>query len=174
MAERANWKGILKLSLVTCPIQLFPATQSQKVSFNMLNPKTGNRLKQQLVDAGTGEKIERTDTVRGFAVEKDTYVTVTEDELAEVRLETKHTINIDAFVKKSEIDERFIERPYYIVPDEDGDDEAYAVIREALRKKGMVAVGQIILSRREHMIAIEPYKQGMIGLLLRYPAEIRK
>jgi DNA end-binding protein Ku len=157
MAERANWKGTLKLSLVTCPIQLFTATQSQKVSFNMLNPKTGNRLKQQLVDAATGEKVERMDTVRGFAVEKDTYV----------------TINIDAFVKRSEIDERYIERPYYIVPDDDGDAEAYAVIREALRKKGMVAIGQVILQRREHLIAIEPCKNGMVGLLLRYPNEIR-
>jgi DNA end-binding protein Ku len=173
MAERANWKGNLKLSLVSCPIQLFPATQSQKISFNMINPKTGSRLKQQMVDAGTGEKVERSDTVRGFEVEKDQYVTVTDEELEAVKLETKHSINIDAFVKKSEIDERYIERPYYIVPDEDGDDEAFAVIREALRRKGMVAIGQIILQRRENIIAIEPYKQGMVGYLLRYPTEIR-
>ena len=172
MAPRANWKGYLRLSLVSCPIALYPASSlSEKVSFNRLNRKTGNRLKQQNVDSETGDA--REDIARGYEVAKGQYLIVEDEELNAVQIESTRTIDIDQFVPKSEIDERYIDSPYYIAPDGQVGQDAFAVIRETIGELNMVALGRVVLTRREHVIALEPKGRGLMGLTLRYPYEIR-
>ena len=174
MAPRANWKGFLRLSLVTCPVALFPATSdSEKVSFNQINRKTGHRIKYMKVDADTGEEVGSDDIMKGFKVDTDTYVEVSKDELEEIALDSTRTIEIDEFVPKAEIDQRYVIRPYYLVPDGKVGHDAYAVIRETIRKMDMVAIGRLVLTNREHIIALEPLKNGLMGTLLRYPYEVR-
>ena len=174
MAPRANWKGYLRLSLVSCPIALYPASSlSEKVSFNRLNRKTGNRLKQQNVDSETGEVVPRQDIARGYEVAKSQYLIVEDEELDAVQIESTRTIDIDQFVPKSEIDERYIDSPYYLAPDGQVGQEAFAVIRDTIGKLNMVALGRVVLTRREHVIALEPKGRGLMGLTLRYPYEIR-
>jgi hypothetical protein len=141
MAPRANWKGYLRLSLVSCPIALYPASSlSEKVSFNRLNRKTGNRLKQQNVDSETGEVVPREDIARGYEVAKGQYLIVEDEELDAVQIESTRTIDIDQFVPKSEIDERYIDSPYYIAPDGQVGQDAFAVIRDTIGKLDMVAL----------------------------------
>ena len=174
MAPRANWKGYLRLSLVSCPIALYPASSlSEKVSFNRLNRKTGNRLKQQNVDSETGEVVPREDTARGYEVAKGQYLIVEDEELDAVQIESNRTIDIDQFVPKTEIDERYIDSPYYLAPDGQVGQEAFAVIRDTIDKLNMVALGRVVLTRREHVIALEPKGRGLLGLTLRYPYEVR-
>ena len=174
MAPRANWKGYLRLSLVSCPIALYPASSlSEKVGFNRLNRKTGNRLKQQNVDSETGEVVPREDIARGYEVAKGQYLIVEDEELDAVQIESTRTIDIDQFVPKSEIDERYINSPYYIAPDGQVGQDAFAVIRDTIGKLNMVALGRVVLTRREHVIALEPKGRGLMGLTLRYPYEIR-
>ena len=174
MAPRANWKGYLRLSLVSCPIALYPASSlSEKVSFNRLNRKTGNRLKQQNVDSETGEVVPREDTARGYEVAKGQYLIVEDEELDAVQIESTRTIDIDQFVPRTEIDERYIDLPYYIAPDGQVGQDAFAVIRDTIGKLNMVALGRVVLTRREHVIALEPKGRGLLGLTLRYPYEVR-
>jgi DNA end-binding protein Ku len=174
MAPRANWKGYLRLSLVSCPIALYPASSlSEKVSFNRLNRKTGNRLKQQNVDSETGEVVPREDTARGYEVAKGQYLIVEDEELDAVQIESTRTIDIDQFVPKTEIDERYIDSPYYIAPDGQVGQDAFAVIRDTIGKLNMIALGRVVLTRREHVIALEPKGRGLMGLTLRYPYEVR-
>ena len=174
MAPRANWKGYLRLSLVSCPIALYPASSlSDKVSFNRLNRKTGHRLKQQNVDSETGEAVPREDIARGYEVAKGQYLIVEDEELDAVEIESTRTIDIDQFVPKSEIDERYIDSPYYIAPDGQVGQDAFAVIRDTIGKLNMVALGRVVLTRREHVIALEPKGRGLLGLTLRYPYEVR-
>src|SRR6201996_3603188 len=116
MAPRPNWKGFLRLSLVTCPVALYPATsESEKVRFNQINKNTGHRIKYAKVDSETGEEVESEDIVKGYKVDTDTYIQVSNDELENIALESTHTIDIDEFIPKSEVDNRFLIRPYYIV-----------------------------------------------------------
>jgi DNA end-binding protein Ku len=174
MAPRANWKGYLRLSLVSCPIALYPASSlSEKVSFNRLNRKTGNRLKQQNVDSETGEVVPREDTARGYEVAKGQYLIVEDEELDAVQIESTRTIEIDQFVPKREIDERYIDSPYYLAPDGKVGQDAFAVIRDTIAKLNMVALGRVVLTRREHVIALEPKGRGLLGLTLRFPYEVR-
>ena len=174
MAPRAYWKGYLRLSLVSCPIALYPASSlSEKVSFNRLNRKTGHRLKQQNVDSETGEVVPREDIARGYEVAKGQYLIVEDKELDAVQIESTRTIDIDQFVPKSEIEERYIDSPYYIAPDGQVGQDAFAVIRDTIGKLNMVALGRVVLTRREHVIALEPKGRGLMGLTLRYPYEIR-
>src|SRR5450756_1769500 len=174
MAPRANWKGFLRLSLVTCPVALYPATsESEKVSFNQLNRKTGHRIKYATVDAATGEEVANEDIVKGFKVDTDTYVEVTKEELENVALESTRTIEIDEFVQRDEIDPRYIIRPYYLCPDGKVGHDAFAVIRETIREMNKVAIGRVVLTNREHIIALEPLDKGLMGTLLRYPYEVR-
>ena len=174
MAPRANWKGYLRLSLVSCPIALYPASSySEKVSFNRINRKTGNRLKQQNVDSETGETVSREDTARGYEVGKGQYLIVEDEELDAVEVESTRTIEIDQFVPRSEIDDRYIDLPYYIAPDGQVGQDAFAVIRDTIGKLNMVALGRVVLTRREHVIALEPRGRGLLGLTLRYPYEVR-
>ncbi len=174
MAPRANWKGFLRLSLVTCPVALFPATSdSEKISFNQINRKTGHRIRYLKVDAETEEEVTSDDIVKGYKVDRDTYITVEPDELEKIEIESSRTIDIDEFVDRSDIDQRFVVRPYYLVPDGKFGHDAYAVIRETIRTMGKVAIGRLVLTNREHIIALEPMKNGLMGLLLRYPYEVR-
>ena len=174
MAPRANWKGFLRLSLVTCPVALFPATsESEKVSFNQINKNTGHRIKYARVDAETGEEVANEDIVKGYEVDTDTYIEVTKDELDNIALESTRTIDIDEFVKREEIDPRYIIRPYYLTPDGKVGHDAFAVIRETIRDMDMVAIGRVVLANREHIIALEPMEKGLVGTLLRYPYEVR-
>jgi len=174
MAPRANWKGFLRLSLVTCPVALYPATSdSEKVSFNQINRNTGHRIKYARVDADTGEEVASEDIMKGFKVDTDTYVEVTKEELENVALESTRTIEIDEFVQRDEIDPRYIIRPYYLCPDGKVGHDAFAVIRETIREMNKVAIGRVVLTNREHIIALEPLDKGLMGTLLRYPYEVR-
>jgi len=174
MAPRANWKGFLRLSLVTCPVALYPATSdSEKVSFNQINRKTGHRIKYAKVDADTGEEVSNEDIVKGYKVDTDTYIEVTKDELDDIALESTHTIEIDEFVPKTDIDNRYLIRPYYLIPDGKVGHDAFAVIRETIRTMNKVAIGRVVLTNREHIIALEPLGKGLMGTLLRYPYEVR-
>jgi DNA end-binding protein Ku len=174
MAPRANWKGFLRLSLVNCPIALFPATsESEKISFNQINRKTGHRIKYQKVDADTGEEVSSEDIVKGYKVDTDSYLEVTKDELENIALESTRTIDIDQFVPRSEIDDLYLVRPYYIVPDGKVGHDAYAVIRETIRSLDKVALGRVVLTNREHIISLEARDKGLMGMLLRYPYEVR-
>jgi DNA end-binding protein Ku len=174
MAPRANWKGFLRLSLVTCPVALYPATSdAEKVSFNQINRKTGHRIKYAKVDADTGEEVAADDIVKGYKVDTDTYIEVTKDELDELALESTHTIEIDEFVPKTDIDNRYLIRPYYLVPDGKVGHDAFAVIRETIRTMDKVAIGRVVLTNREHIVALEPLGKGLMGTLLRYPYEVR-
>jgi DNA end-binding protein Ku len=174
MAPRANWKGFLRLSLVTCPVALYPATSdTEKVSFNQINRKTGHRIKYSRVDADTGEEVASEDIIKGYKVDTDTYIEVTKDELEEVALDSTHTIEIDEFVPRTDIDSRYLIRPYYLVPDGKVGHDAFAVIRETVRAMNKVAIGRVVLTNREHIIALEPLGKGLMGTLLRYPYEVR-
>ena len=174
MAPRANWKGFLRLSLVTCPVALYPATSdTEKVSFNQINRKTGHRIKYAKVDAGTGEEVASEDIMKGYKVDTDTYIEVTKDELDDLALESTHTIDIDEFVPKADIDIRYLIRPYYLVPDGKVGHDAFAVIRETVRSMNKVAIGRVVLTNREHIIALEPLGKGLMGTLVRYPYEVR-
>jgi DNA end-binding protein Ku len=174
MAPRANWKGFLRLSLVTCPVALYPATSdSEKISFNQINRKTGHRIKYAKVDADTGEEVANEDIVKGYKVDTDTYIEVSKDELEDIALESTHTIEIDEFVPKADIDNRYLIRPYYLVPDGKVGHDAFAVIRETIRSMNKVAIGRVVLTNREHIIALEPLDKGLMGTLLRYPYEVR-
>jgi DNA end-binding protein Ku len=174
MAPRAYWKGSLKLSLVSCPVVLYPASTSvEKTRFHMINKETGNRLKQQMVDAETGDVVESDQKGRGYEVSKGEYVEVEKEELEAVQVESNHTIDIDSFVPRDEIDKRYLNHPYYIAPDGKAGIDAFAVIRDAMKDKDRVALARIVLSNREHVIAIEPLGKGLLGTTLRYPYELR-
>jgi len=174
VAPRAYWKGYLKLSLVSCPIALFPATsEREKISFHQVNKETGHRIRYKKVDAETGDEVDNTDIVKGYEIAKGEYIEVEPDELEAVAIESKHVIDIDEFVPRTEIDELYLRDPYYIVPDGEVGQQAFAVIREAIRKEGMVALGKIVFTSREHIIALEARGKGLLGLTLRYPYEVR-
>src|SRR6201995_985094 len=174
MAPRANWKGFLRLSLVTCPVALYPATSdTEKVSFNQINRKTGHRIKYAKVDAETGEEVANEDIMKGYKIDTDTYIEVSKDELDDIALESTRTIEIDEFVPRDEIDSRYVIRPYYLVPDGKVGHDAFAVIRETVRSMNKVAAGRVVLTNRDHITALEPLGKGLMGTLLRYPYEVR-
>jgi DNA end-binding protein Ku len=175
VAPRAYWKGYLKLSLVSCPIALFPATsEREKISFHQLNKETGNRIRYRKVDAVSGDDVESADIVKGYEVAKGEYIELEPEELDAVAIDSKRVIEIDEFVPKAEIDELYLRDPYFIIPDGEVGQQAFAVIREAIRKEGMVALGKVVFTSREHIIALEPRDNGMVGVTLRYPYEVRQ
>jgi DNA end-binding protein Ku len=174
MAPRAFWKGFLRLSLVTCPVELYPATtQAEKTHFHQISRRTGHRLRQQMVDEGTGKVVDNEDKARGYELSKDRYVEIEEDELAAVQLESTHTIDIDGFVPAAEIDPRYRDRPYYVVPDGKAGVEAFAVIRDAMKDKNRVGLARIVIAHREHLVALEPLGKGVVATTLRYDYEMR-
>jgi DNA end-binding protein Ku len=175
MAPRPNWKGYLKLSLVSCSIALYPATSaSERVSFNQINKKTGNRIRYKKVDAATEEEVPSDDIIKGYQVDKNVYVHVEDEEIEALRVEATHTIEITKFVPLSQIDARYYDSPYYVVPNDKVGQDAFAVIREAMRDKKMVGVGMVVISKRERPIVLEPFGKGLRGMTLRYPYEVRQ
>ena len=174
MAPRAYWKGSLKLSLVSCPVVLYPAsTSAEKTRFHLINRETGNRLRQQMVDAETGDIVEGDQKGRGYELSKGQYIEIEPEELEAVQIESNHTIDIDSFVPREEIDQRYLNHPYYIAPDGKAALDAFAVIRDAMKDQDRVALARIVLTHREHVIAIEPMGKGMLGTTLRFPYELR-
>jgi DNA end-binding protein Ku len=174
MAPRANWKGYLKLSLVSCPIAIYPASSiSERVSFHRISKKTGNRLKQQMVDPESGDPVDREDIGRGYEIGKNQHIQVEDDEIESIQIESTHTIEIDSFVPRSEIDERYLESPYYVAPTDKVGQEPFAVIRDAIRAMDVVALGRVVLARRERVIMLKPFDKGLLGMTLRYAYEVR-
>jgi DNA end-binding protein Ku len=173
MASRPTWQGHLRLSLVTCPVALYTATaRGGEVHFNMLHKGTHNRIHMIPTDPETGP-VDRDDIVKGYEIEKDHYVVVTEDEIDSVRLESTRTIDIDRFVDEKEIDRLYWNDPYFLVPDGKMAVEAYTVIREAMRKSGRIALGRVVMHTRERLLAIEPRDNGLIAYSLRTHDEVR-
>src|SRR2546421_2845886 len=174
MAPRSYWKGYLKLSLVSCPIAVNPAaSSSERVSFRQINKQTGHRLRQQLVDDVTREPVESADRGRGYEVAKNEFILIEDEELEALEIESNHTIEIDSFVPAVQIDKRYYDNPYYIVPNDKVGQEAFAVIRDAMKGRGMVALGRVVMAKRERVIALEPQGKGLLGTTLRYPNEVR-
>jgi len=174
MAPRPNWKGFLKLSLVSCAVALYPATStSQRIRFNILNRKTGNRIRNEIVDAETGDPVEQEDRVKGYQFEKGQYVVVEEDELDNVALESTHTIDIEEFVPVSEVDRIYLDESFYLVPQDEMAQEAFAVIREAMAKEELVGLARVVIYRREHLLLLAPRGKGLMATALRYKTEVR-
>ncbi|HEX7945272.1 MAG TPA: Ku protein [Phenylobacterium sp.] len=174
MAPRPTWQGHLKLSLVTCPVSLYTATNSGgDVHFNLINPKTNNRIRMITTDPDTGP-VNRSDLVKGYEVSKGEYILLTDEEIKSVKLESTRTIDIERFVPAEDIDRIYWDNPYYLAPDGKMAQEAFAVIREALKKAGKIALGRIVIATRERILALEPRDKGILAYSLRSDAEVRK
>ncbi|MBZ9848855.1 Ku protein [Mesorhizobium sp. CA14] len=173
MAPRASWKGYLKLSLVSCPVRLYPATSaSERISFNQLHKKTHNRINMKPVDPELG-LVERSDLVRGYEYEDKQYIIIDDADLDAVRIESNHTMNIEAFVDEGEVDVIYQDSPYYLAPDGAMAEETFAVLREAMRKSGKLAIARLVLSSRERVVTIGARENGMFVCTLRNPNEVR-
>jgi DNA end-binding protein Ku len=174
MAARPNWKGYLKLSLVSCPVALFTATSSaSRISLHILNRDTGNRVRRQWVDADSGEVVENDAQVRGYEIDRHDYVVIEDEELDKIALESTHTIDITRFVPRAEIDPLYLDTPYYLVPSDEVGSEAFAVIREAMTDEKMVGIAKVVLARRERVVMLEARSRGIVATTLRYAAEVR-
>jgi DNA end-binding protein Ku len=174
MAPRAYWKGFLRLSLVTCPIALYPATsEREKIHFHQVNRKTGNRIQYRKVDSDTGREVDRADIIKAYERNKGDYIPVEPEELEAVAIESRRTIEIDEFVPRKEIDELYFANPYYLAPDGEAGAQAFAVIRDAIEEEGMMALGRVVFTSREHVIALEARGKGIMGITVRYPYEVR-
>lgn len=174
MAPRPNWKGFLKLSLVSCGVSMYPATStSQRIRFNIINKATGNRIHNEVVDAETGEPVEPEDRVKGYQVEKGQYVLLEDEELDNVALESTHTIDIEEFVPMSDVDRINLDESYYIVPQDEVAYEAFAVIREAMKKDDLAGLARVVVYRRERLLLLRPRGKGLLATTLRYKDEVR-
>lgn len=174
MAPRANWKGFLKLSLVSCSIAMVQATSTKdRIRFNILNRETGNRIRFKQVDAETGEEVPEEDRVKGYKASDGSYVLLEPEELDQVALESTHTIDIESFVPRKDIDEIYLDTPYYIFPDDDVGAEAFAVIRDAMTSTSLVGLARVVLYNHEHLLMLEPLDQGIKATALRQQDEIR-
>jgi DNA end-binding protein Ku len=175
MAPHPAWKGYLKLSLVTCAVELSSATsESEKISFRVINRETGNTVTRQYVDGTTGRPVSGEDEVKGYEVGGGEFVLIEEEEIEAVQIESSHTLNLDRFVKKSDIDKIYLDTPYYLTPADEVSEEAFAVIREALSDKKMGGLARIVLWRRERPVVIEPFEGGMLLTTLRYDKTVRQ
>ena len=174
MAARPSWEGHLRLSLVTCPVALYSATtEAESVRFNLINPETNNRIKMKTVDAGTGEEVQRGDLVKGYQIAKGEYVLFDKEELEAVKLESTKIVDIEKFVPRESIDRLYWDTPYHLVPSGKTGIEAYAVIRAAMAKRGMVAIGRLVMGTRERVCAIEIEEGGLVLTTLRTAQEVR-
>lgn len=175
MAPRPAWKGYLKLSLVTCAVELTNVvTHSEKVSFRVLNRKTGNTVKRIYVDAETGDPVEDEDEIKGYEVDSGDYVHVEEDEIAAVRVESSDMMSLDGFVDKASIQQIYLDTPYYLAPADKVSEDAFAVIRDAMAAKKKAGLARIVLYRRERPVVIEPLGKGMVLTTLRYDNTVRQ
>jgi DNA end-binding protein Ku len=174
MAVRSIWKGYLRLSLVNCAVALYPAvTEVNKVHFHKLNRETGNRLRMRMVDEETGEEVPRNQQVKGFEISKGSTVEVEEEDLDKIALEGTHVMEITKFVPRDEIDPLYFDRPYYLAPNDDASQEAFAVLREAMRKKEIGGLATLIMHERDHVVLLEPRDAGMLATILRSAEEVR-
>ncbi|MDB5435040.1 MAG: putative ATP-dependent ligase protein [Phenylobacterium sp.] len=174
MATRPTWQGYLRLSLVSCPVALYTATsRTGEVHFNMLSKETHNRIKMIPTDPETGP-VERSEIVKGYEIEKGHYVVITDEEIKNVRLETTRTLDIERFVDEADIDRLYWNDPYFLAPDGDMAVEAFAVIREAMKKAGKVALGRLVMHQRERLMALEPRDKGILAYTLRNRREVRQ
>lgn len=174
MAPRPQWKGHLKLSLVTCAVALYPAISStQRTRFNTLNRATGHRVRRQFVDAETADVVETEEQVRGYEVGKGSYVLIEDEDIDSVALESTHTIDIDRFVDRQKVDRRYLDTAYYLAPNDAIAQQAFAVMRDAMEQKSVVGLARVVLMRRERLLMLEPYLKGMLVTTLRYNYEVR-
>jgi DNA end-binding protein Ku len=175
MAPRANWKGYLKLSLVSCAVALYPATSTNaRVRFNIINKKTGNRIHNEVVDAETGDEVPAEDRVKGYKSDSGRYVLLEDEELDRVALESTHTIDIESFIPRAEVDELYFDAPYFIAPNDKVGVEAFGVIRAAMEKRNVVGLARVVLYRRERLVMLEPRGAGLLATTLRYANEVRE
>jgi DNA end-binding protein Ku len=173
MAYRPTWQGHLRLSLVTCPVALYAATSAAgAVHFNLINPKTNNRIKMVTTDPDSGP-VERSELVKGYEVTKGEYILLTDEDIKSVKLESTKTIDIEQFVPSTDIDRIYWDTPYYLAPDGKLAQEAFGVIRDALQQSGRIAVGRVVLSTRERVLALEPRGAGILAYTLRTAEEVR-
>ncbi|MDI1325720.1 MAG: Ku protein [Brevundimonas sp.] len=173
MAARPTWQGHLKLSLVTCPVALYTATSSAShVSFHLINPDTNNRIRMVPTDPDTGP-VERSDLVKGYEVSKDEYVLFDDADFDKVKLESTRTIDINQFVDEDDIDRLYWDDPFYVVPETGVGAEAFAVIRDAMKAAGKIAIGCLVLRGRERQIALEVRGKGLVAYSLRPHDEVR-
>lgn len=171
---RASWTGFLRLSLVSAPVYLSPATsEAKRIRLNQLNAETGNRVKQQLVDSETGEVVERDQIAKGYEYDRGRYVTISDDELKELQIESSKIIDLNQFVDRDEVDPVYLDAPYYIYPDGELADEAFRVIGEAMAQKGKVGLGRVVLSSRERLVLVEPRDGGLLMSTLHSADEVR-
>jgi DNA end-binding protein Ku len=174
MPARPSWQGHLRLSLVTCPVALYPATsEAETVRFNLINPETNNRIKMQTLDAGTGAPVSRSDLVKGYQIAKGEYVILSKEDFESVKLESTHTLDIEKFVPRESINRLYWDVPYHLLPGGKTGIEAFAVIREAMRKTGMVALGRLVMSTRERICALEVEEDALLMTTLRTAEEVR-
>jgi len=174
MAPRPTWKGYLKLSLVSCPVAMYTATStSSRIRLHIINRETGNRIRTQAIDSETGDVVDTENKVKGYELNNGKYVLLEEDELDEVALESTHTLAIETFVARDEVDEIYLDESFYIVPDGETAYEAFAVIREAMKKTDMVGLGRVVMHRRERLLMLEPREKGLKATALRYKPEVR-
>ena len=173
MAPRASWKGYLKLSLVSCPVRLYPATSaSERITFNQLHKDTHNRINMKPVDPELG-LVERSDLVKGYEYEDKQYIIIEDSDLEAVRIESNHTLNIEAFVDEKDVDVIYQDAPYYLAPDGAMAEETFGVLREAMRKSGKLAIARLVMSSRERVVTIGARENGMFVTTLRNPSEVR-
>ena len=171
---RASWNGFLRLSLVSCPVSLVPATtEAKRVRFNQLNSKTGNRVQQQLIDSKTGEVVDRDEIVKGYEYDRGRYVTVTDDELKALQIESSKIIDLDRFVDRDEVDPVYLDKPYYVYPDGQLAADTFRVISEAMEHKNKVGLGRVTMSSREHLVLVEPRDGGLLMTTVRSADEVR-
>ena len=174
MAARSIWKGYLRLSLVNCAVALYPAvTQATKIHFHKLNRKTGNRLRMRMVDEETGREVPRDEQVKGFQVSKRSTVPIDDKDLDKIALEATHVMEITKFVPREDIDPLYFDRPYFLAPTDDASQEAFAVLREAMRRKEIGGLATVVMHDRDHMVLLEPREAGMLATTLRSPEEVR-
>lgn len=174
MAPAAFWKGYLKLSLVTCPVAMTPAvTEKEKVRFHTLNKATGHRIQSRYIDAETEEVVDKADQVKGYEIGDNDYVTLEDDELASVALDSTRTIDLQTFVPRESIDWIWYDRPHYLAPDDPVGEEAFSVIREAMAATDMVAIARLVLYRRERAVMLEARDRGIVLWTLHYGDEVR-
>jgi DNA end-binding protein Ku len=174
MAPRSTWNGHLKLSLVSCAVSLFPATSTaERIRFHIINRKTGHRIRNDVVDAETGQPVEPEDRVKGYEFTKNEYLLLEDDELDNVALESTHTIEITDFVPIDEIDRIYLDESYYLAPNDDASQEAFAVIREAMRKEKLAGLAKVVVYRRERLLLVQPRGKGLMATALRYANEVR-
>jgi len=174
MAPRPTWKGYLKLSLVSCAIAMYTATSTaSRIRLHIINRETGNRIRNQAVDSETGDVVENENKVKGYEADDGRYVLLEEDELDEVALESTHTLEIESFIARDEVDEIYLDESFYVAPDDEVGYEAFAVIREAMRKRNMVALGRVVTHRRERLLMLQPRGKGILATALRYKNEAR-